>query len=180
VILGEQLCGFIVAVRQDIPWAYMMPIEPILDDIKQKFGTSDVRLPKRGEIESLALSSKVSEARTVVEEDGQTPGSDGRQVSKAAVVPENLLPLKNLPKLENSPGLPSEKSNHSSNRQEDETIDEKYSVLESIPEPLSPLRRRRAKSATMSENTDAWDKSYVFSFGMSMSMPHSYHNYESH
>jgi hypothetical protein len=31
---------------------------------------------------------------------------------------------------------------------------------------LSPLRRRRTRGATISENTEAWDKSYVFSFGM--------------
>jgi hypothetical protein len=32
--------------------------------------------------------------------------------------------------------------------------------------PLSPLRRRRTRGTTISENTEAWDKSYVFSFGM--------------
>jgi len=31
---------------------------------------------------------------------------------------------------------------------------------------LLPLRRRRTRGATISENTEAWDKSYVFSFGM--------------
>ena len=34
--------------------------------------------------------------------------------------------------------------------------------------PLSPLRRRRTRGATISEHTEAWDKSFVFSFGMSM------------
>jgi hypothetical protein len=32
--------------------------------------------------------------------------------------------------------------------------------------PPSPLRRRRTRGATVSEHTEAWDKSYVFSFGI--------------
>jgi hypothetical protein len=32
--------------------------------------------------------------------------------------------------------------------------------------PPSPLRRRRTRGPTISENTEAWEKSYVFSFGM--------------
>jgi hypothetical protein len=43
-----------VAIREDIPWAYMAPIGPILEDIKSKLGTTDVRLPRRGEIETLS------------------------------------------------------------------------------------------------------------------------------
>ncbi len=34
--------------------------------------------------------------------------------------------------------------------------------------PPSPLRRRRTRGATISEHTEAWDKSYVLSFGMYM------------
>ena len=54
MVFEGQLCGLIVAVREDIPWAYMAPIEPILEDIKSKLGTTDVRLPGRGEVESLS------------------------------------------------------------------------------------------------------------------------------
>jgi len=61
VILGEELCGFIVAVREDVPWAYMMPILPVLADIKAKLRTDDVRLPKCGELEALAALSKASD-----------------------------------------------------------------------------------------------------------------------
>lgn len=52
MILGDRLCGFIAATRQDVPWAYMVPIGPILENIKQTLGTADIRLPRQGEIES--------------------------------------------------------------------------------------------------------------------------------
>ncbi|KAL8791249.1 MAG: hypothetical protein Q9213_000206 [Squamulea squamosa] len=58
VTLGDRLCGYIIAVRQDVPWAYMVPIEPVLEDIKREFGTDDVRLPAATESESIAVASK--------------------------------------------------------------------------------------------------------------------------
>jgi hypothetical protein len=128
VILGEQLCGFIVAIRQDVPWAYMIPIEPILEDIKQKFGTTDVRLPKRGEIESLAVSSKVSETLMAIEEDDRILGSDNRRVSQPAATSENLPIEGTFPK------IPLKIGNHPSNGQGNEIIHEKSSVLEITPE----------------------------------------------
>ncbi|KAL8664658.1 MAG: hypothetical protein Q9202_002928 [Teloschistes flavicans] len=54
VVLEGKLCGYVVAVRQDLPWAYMVPIEPILEDIKRTLKTDDVRLPTAAEIESAA------------------------------------------------------------------------------------------------------------------------------
>ena len=128
MILGEQLCGFIVAIRQDVPWAYMIPIEPLLEDIKRKFGTSDVRLPKRGEIESLAASSKISETVTAIEEDDQILGSDDRRVSQPIATLENLPIEGTLPK------IPLEIGNHPSNGQGNEIIHEKSSILEITPE----------------------------------------------
>jgi hypothetical protein len=128
VILGEQLCGFIVAIRQDVPWAYMIPIEPILEDIKRKFGTTDVRLPERSEIESLAASSKISETLTAIEVDDQILGSDDRRVSQSAATSDNLPTEGTLPK------IPLEIGNHPSNRQGNEIIHEKSSVLEITPE----------------------------------------------
>jgi hypothetical protein len=113
----------------------MMPIKPVLEDIKQKFKTTDVRLLKRGEIESLTVSSKVSETLTVAEEDSQAPSSDSGRTSKPAAVSLNFLALKNIPKLENLLGVLLEKFNHPSNWQEDKTINEK-SLLESIPMTL--------------------------------------------
>jgi hypothetical protein len=43
--------------------------------------------------------------------------------------------------------------------------------------PPSPLRRRRTRGATISEHTEAWDKSYVFSFGISILRLYFYEMY---
>lgn len=43
------VCGVIVAARQDMPWAYMIPIGSILDDIKAAMGTEDVKIPAADE-----------------------------------------------------------------------------------------------------------------------------------
>jgi hypothetical protein len=43
--------------------------------------------------------------------------------------------------------------------------------------PPSPLRRRRTRGATISEHTEAWDKSYVFSFGISIVRLYIYEMY---
>ena len=75
VILGRKLCGFIVAIRQDVPWAYMAPIDPILNDIKVKLGALDVRLPVRGEIETLATSTG-SKLSSTAEKGVETASSD--------------------------------------------------------------------------------------------------------
>jgi len=45
VVLENRVCGFIVAARQDLPWAYMISIQDAFDDIKSTLGTSDVRIP---------------------------------------------------------------------------------------------------------------------------------------
>lgn len=52
--LGNKLCGHIVAVRQDIPWAYMMAIQPIFDDIKLRLNIDEVRLPTIDEVQLAA------------------------------------------------------------------------------------------------------------------------------
>ena len=44
VVQGHNLCGHVVAIREDVPWAYMSPIGPIIDDIKRKLNTDDVKL----------------------------------------------------------------------------------------------------------------------------------------
>ena len=51
VTLENQLCGHIVAIRQDVPWAYMTAIEPILKDIRRELATDDVRLPQAIDLE---------------------------------------------------------------------------------------------------------------------------------
>ncbi|KAL9580303.1 MAG: hypothetical protein Q9212_004573 [Teloschistes hypoglaucus] len=54
VLLKGDLCGYVVAIRQDLPWAYMVAIEPVLEDIKRTLKTGDVRLPTAAEIEIAA------------------------------------------------------------------------------------------------------------------------------
>ncbi|KAL8691125.1 MAG: hypothetical protein Q9218_003577 [Villophora microphyllina] len=41
-------------LRKDLPWAYMVAIEPVLENIKQALKTGDVRLPTAAEIDSVA------------------------------------------------------------------------------------------------------------------------------
>jgi hypothetical protein len=55
VVLDGQLCGFIIAVQIDIPWAYMVPIGPVREDIARVFHiqVEDVRLPTASEISDL-------------------------------------------------------------------------------------------------------------------------------
>jgi serine/threonine protein kinase len=52
-------CGVVVAARQDVPWAYMIPIGPILDDIKAALKTTNVRIPVAGELQSSFLDTIV-------------------------------------------------------------------------------------------------------------------------
>ena len=54
--LDDKLCGHIIAVREDIPWAYMIAIRPIFDDIRLRLNTTDVRLPTKGEFLKWALA----------------------------------------------------------------------------------------------------------------------------
>lgn len=93
VVRGDKLCGFIVAIRQDIPWAYMVAIQSVLEDIGRKFKTDDVRLPTAAEIESfnkvlepeLGLAT-VPEGTQVLSSEGhqnETPASDFTETEKA-------------------------------------------------------------------------------------------------
>jgi len=43
--------------RQDVPWAYMVPIAPILEDIKRELETDDVRLPTELDFASPLITS---------------------------------------------------------------------------------------------------------------------------
>lgn len=42
VVAGNRLCGHIIAVRENVPWAYMMPVGPIFEDIKRVTGAKTV------------------------------------------------------------------------------------------------------------------------------------------
>ncbi|KAL9629651.1 MAG: hypothetical protein Q9204_005152 [Flavoplaca sp. TL-2023a] len=70
VTLEDKLCGHIIAVREDIPWAYMIAIRPIFDDIRLRLNTTDVRLPTQDEFfkaESAPQATQISEDTTVAE-----------------------------------------------------------------------------------------------------------------
>lgn len=45
VVMDNMLCGFVIATRMDVPWAYMMPIGPVLEDMKRSLGTNNIKLP---------------------------------------------------------------------------------------------------------------------------------------
>lgn len=85
VVLGDKLCGYIVAIRQDIPWAYMVAIQPVLEDIGRKFKTDDVRLPTVDEIDSCKLFSKGQVLSWLYEPEGtQASDSEGNQAAISA------------------------------------------------------------------------------------------------
>jgi hypothetical protein len=113
----------------------MTPIKPILEDIKRKFGTPDVRLPGRGEIESLAVQSRVSKTLAVEEQDGQASDSLDRQISEPTSASKTLFTFPtDLPTWVNRLGIPSETDIGSSKQQEEEIINEKSTMLEKAPE----------------------------------------------
>lgn len=89
MILEDKLCGYIVAIRQDIPWAYMVAIEPTLEDIGRKLKTDDVRLPTAVEIESLRVSSKASEVEILKELKEETRASTS-EASQVSISGDNL------------------------------------------------------------------------------------------
>jgi hypothetical protein len=64
VVLDHYVCGFIIASRQDVPWAYMALIHPILNDIRMVLKARDVDFPSAAEINwahiGEAASSSVS------------------------------------------------------------------------------------------------------------------------
>ena len=168
--LEDKLCGFIVAIRQDIPWAYMVPIEPVLEDIKRKLGTDDVRLPKASEIGSSATALPASNTKMLTElkNDGQTPISAGEQFttytaeSESSRKPQGFSSSRysaellsgmddNLPKeLPDDSDSLKEKS-YLSNQQEDGTMNEKSSMLGSAPE--SPMVQQSARRPDLPSNT---------------------------
>ena len=49
---GSQVCGQIVAAREGLPWAYMLPMYHILDDIKAQLKASDVSIMTGNAVEA--------------------------------------------------------------------------------------------------------------------------------
>jgi hypothetical protein len=63
VVQGNKLCGHIVASRPDLPWAYMVPIGPVVNDIKAKFNTSEVRFLTHAEQPEQASNDRIDSDR---------------------------------------------------------------------------------------------------------------------
>lgn len=70
VVREDKLCGYIVAIRQDVPWAYMVAIQPVLEDIGRKFKTDNVRLPTVVDIESFRIISQNKQPTWSNEQEG--------------------------------------------------------------------------------------------------------------
>lgn len=49
VISGDRLCGFIIAGRDSLPWAYMVAIDDVSTDIGSCFTETIIRLPSASE-----------------------------------------------------------------------------------------------------------------------------------
>lgn len=54
VVADNMLCGHIISARQDVPFAYMVPVDAIFNDIEKRRNTDDVRLPIPCEIAALS------------------------------------------------------------------------------------------------------------------------------
>ncbi|KAL8834533.1 MAG: hypothetical protein Q9170_003715 [Blastenia crenularia] len=100
VVSGGKLCGYIIAIRQDIPWAYMVAIEPVFEDIRRRLDTEEVRLPFANElgshkdlsIPSLAKSSNEREQEQLrpTSEEVHTRIADEWKKSPLATRPREL------------------------------------------------------------------------------------------
>jgi hypothetical protein len=114
----------------------MMPIEPVIEDIKRRFETTDVRLPRRGEIESSAISKRSDEPP-----------------ERSAAVPS----MSN-----NCPTVPVEHSNQPLEGQQEETLNEKSFIPESqaraetqiLPAPLSESCNTKHESTGSPPNVE--------------------------
>ena len=45
VLQGDTLCGYLISARNESLWAYMMPIQSVVEDVIQTLGVRSVRLP---------------------------------------------------------------------------------------------------------------------------------------
>lgn len=53
VLLGDKVCGHLIAAREDVPWVCMQPIQPILQDIQKRLMAGNVRLLPRNHRSSM-------------------------------------------------------------------------------------------------------------------------------
>ncbi|KAL8715346.1 MAG: hypothetical protein Q9225_006385 [Loekoesia sp. 1 TL-2023] len=138
VILEDRLCGYIIAVRQDIPWAYMVAIEPVLEEIRRKLDTDDVRLPTAGDIESLAIASEVSVTELPDEEQEEIPAlspevnqlsmpSEGSKRLREFDLAELPSTIEKCPPAE-LPDGPIAQRSYLLHQREDEFLNDKFSI----------------------------------------------------
>lgn len=57
VVQDDKLCGMIIAASGLVPWAYMLPIECVFDDILLTVGGTNITIPSKEEIRNLARKS---------------------------------------------------------------------------------------------------------------------------
>jgi hypothetical protein len=54
VVFDRYVCGLIIASRPDVPWAYMIPIHPVLDGIKKVLKATNVSFPSPTDLAKLS------------------------------------------------------------------------------------------------------------------------------
>lgn len=54
VAVGDCVRGFVVAVRQDLPWDYVTPMQDALHDVKRTLRTEQIRIPTPNEVEQVS------------------------------------------------------------------------------------------------------------------------------
>lgn len=62
VVRGSQLCGYIVAIQEGSPKAYMLPIDDVFTEIASATGRHPVRLVSKGDIQTFTQQEGPSQA----------------------------------------------------------------------------------------------------------------------
>lgn len=168
VVRGDKLCGYIVAIREDMPWAYMVAIQSVLEDIGRRFKTDDVRLPKTTEIVSRRLISNGQELERLNEPEAaqlfhsgnlqpRIPVDNLKEIWKA----QDELTSKNISRISSVTDLPGRilvqyplvnKKIHISNEQ-DESLTERSSITVNEPRN-SMLDSSLSPNERVCENND--------------------------
>ncbi|KAL9105714.1 MAG: hypothetical protein Q9227_009154 [Pyrenula ochraceoflavens] len=143
VIDDQQLCGYIIATRQDTPWAYMIPIDAVIRDIKLQLSTEDVRLPRCEEFNAANISTEACGSMIY---DESSPEAGSYQNSRTMhVSPESCPNSQNEAELRDRGCL----ENESSRMLEPEQLNSHNSQLyrtEGRPERSNSLRSELPRS----------------------------------
>ncbi|KAI4122715.1 MAG: hypothetical protein LQ338_005664, partial [Usnochroma carphineum] len=146
----------------DVPWAYMVAIEPVLKDIRRKLKTDDVRLLTAIEMDRLAASSKMASMKLSHELDEELPprtseADQANKPSKGSADLRTFSPRKKRRKTHKY--LPAELQDGRANRESrlsrtpaDGSLDEKSNIQDHAPQTslvqpsLQPGDRRQEYS----------------------------------